>query len=995
MANDQNNLSDPEKLELVVEQFTRRIRDGEHPAISEYQDQHPELKDEIEDLLASVAMIEQLKSSPSQPPSDRRSLNEVSGLKRIGDYEVVGEIGRGGMGIVFEAIHESLGRRVAIKVMPTPLVNSEKYVERFKRESQAAARLHHTNIVGVFGVGEGEGYHYYVMDLVDGQTLSEVVLGLSSGQGSRTTQVPQETQIVSHSQVGSTDAGGSTFLDHTLSPAGLNTPGPHPSNPKETTDSGRLTTRVSPKHFRWAARIGANIADALAYAHESNILHRDIKPSNIILDRKGGVWITDFGLAKDGSNDFNLTKTGDVIGTPQYLSPESLQGLYDERSEVYCLGLTLYELATLKPAYRNGTTAEVIGAIASSSPPSPRKINPRVPIDLSTIIDKSLARNPDKRYQSASELQKDLLAFVEDRPIAARPPSSLENVIKWSRRNPMAAALSAVSALLLVLVAVSATIGYLFTIDALEKEANKSAKLLDQQQETERQRLVAVKENDRAEANITITLQAFDEMFKQVVARGSSSDVNIALDGFEELTGIETSITREDAAFLDKLLVFYDQFAKQNQNNDSLRIESARAFRRVANIYQLIGDTMESTNGYLNAIKSYQYALEQSPDSKDLLISLVQTKCELSSLYRRTQDLTAAISQNESAIALLEDIPAEQLDDRLKLELAKTKNSLGSSSALIVAFERKPPNWWEDMLRGGRGMGPGMGDRRPRRGPEGRGPEGRGPDRRNDSPPPNRSPGDRQSNGDEHPSRPTFGRGGQGRRPGPNGQSKKMDQISSSQSKQAIEILDGLIAKDETNAEYLSIRAKCYCSLAASLRGHDPRKSRELRDKAIDELEGLIAKDPENNEYQFRLALACSLGDPLDSSPEEQVLFQKSVEISDNLIERLPQFLDYHYLRCSVYTKQADRLLKAKQFEESLVAIQKAMNSLDEAVALSHSDRTLRLSLSGLLGHLSRFIQDTEAAGMTKLAADARILADALRQRVRERPPKNNHLPSP
>ena len=149
-----------EILERIVDEFTKRIRAGEHPAISEYQNQHPNLKDEIEDLLASVAMIEQLKSNPSQPvPSNRPSLDKVSKLRQIGNYDVVREIGRGGMGVVFEAVHESLGRRVAIKVMPTPLMNGEKYVERFKQESQAAAKLHHTNIVAVFGVGQGDGYH--------------------------------------------------------------------------------------------------------------------------------------------------------------------------------------------------------------------------------------------------------------------------------------------------------------------------------------------------------------------------------------------------------------------------------------------------------------------------------------------------------------------------------------------------------------------------------------------------------------------------------------------------------------------------------------------------------------------------------------------------------------------------------------------------------------------------------------------------------------------
>ena len=135
------------------------------------------MKDEIEELLASVAMIEQLKGSSEPQPNNKQLLDSVSRLSSIGSYRLVREIGRGGMGVVFEAVHESLGRRVALKIMPTPLVNGDKYVERFKHEAQSAAKLHHTNIVGVFGVGESDGFHYYVMDFIDGQSLSEIIGG--------------------------------------------------------------------------------------------------------------------------------------------------------------------------------------------------------------------------------------------------------------------------------------------------------------------------------------------------------------------------------------------------------------------------------------------------------------------------------------------------------------------------------------------------------------------------------------------------------------------------------------------------------------------------------------------------------------------------------------------------------------------------------------------------------------------------------------------------
>ena len=272
-------------LERVVDEFTQRLRSGELPSIAEYQEKYPALKSELEDLLASVAMIEQLKPVSSEPANQRPSLDEVSKLNQIGSYTVVGEVGRGGMGIVFEAIHESLGRRVAIKVMPTPLVNSAQHVQRFEREAKAAAKLHHTNIVSVFGFGEGDGFHYYVMDLVDGRTLGEVVVGLTD---SFPISQPVTTGRIGEIRV----------ADLREAPPTESVEKPDPSQQfslnDETQTGGQHggaqkgrglqpAKQVSSRHFRWAARIGANIADALSYAHQANILHRDIKPSNLSL----------------------------------------------------------------------------------------------------------------------------------------------------------------------------------------------------------------------------------------------------------------------------------------------------------------------------------------------------------------------------------------------------------------------------------------------------------------------------------------------------------------------------------------------------------------------------------------------------------------------------------------------------------------------------------------------------------------------------------------
>ena len=998
-SNSNSSSANSELLEEVVDEFTRRLRAGEHPSIAEYQEKFPTVKSELEDVLASVAMIEQLKPSAGALTSDRGNLEEVSSLQKIGVYTIVGELGRGGMGIVFEAIHESLGRRVAIKVMPTPLVNSSKHVQRFEREAQAAAKLHHTNIVSVFGAGEGDGFHYYVMDWVDGRTLSEIVAGLSDAfSGSRLDETKAETLVsppldpASDAELSSDDFSLNDQLDASQ------------SSDQIGIGTNLTSVKSGSKHFRWAARIGANIADALSYAHQSNILHRDIKPSNMILDRKGTVWITDFGLAKDNSSELNLTKTGDVVGTPRYLAPESLEGKYDQRSEVYCLGLTLYELATLQPAYAKGTTAEIIGAIATSSPPSPRKVNSKIPIDLSTIIDKAIARDPSARYQTAEAMRADLLAFIEDRPIKARPPSTLENIAKWSRRNPMAAMLSAVSAILLSMVAASTIIGYLFTIDALKNEATKSAQLASEKIESEHQRKAAVKarneaqsyaekmkaQYDRADANVDVTLEAFDEMFSQVISRGSTSPDSNDVEGFEELMGIETTVTRKDTEFLEKLLAFYDRFANQNADNEALLVESARAFRRAGNIHQLVGQYKPSIEAYRKSINLYQRILDDS-DSKNILVALVKVKSELARVLRREsprESWPLALKENQEAISLLESVPVDQLDDELKFEWAKTLNSLGSSSALIAAFKsqggerRSERHAFLDIYRdiydkkvarvssGSARDGQNKGKR-----PRGKSRHGARAKLMQSTA--KQSPDTQKTNSPKRGGNSNRGaRGG-----GMTGTNAEISKILNRLSEQSLELLDQLIESDPQNIEYRSARANTYCSLAASQLVPDPDGASDFRRKAIHELEFLIEQNKDNPAYRFRLALACMLGDFSNPSQDNLELLDRSVELTELLKTQFPQVPDYHSLYGSVMCKESQVLIATGEFGRALKALRYAKNSFDHVVQLQPDNRHLKSRMnSALLNQLRSLADETRNSGKDLIYIDSRALIDQIKQ---------------
>jgi len=315
------------------------------------------------------------------------------------------------MGVVYEAVQEPLGRRVALKVLTTGPATHPTHLERFEREARTAARLHHGNIVPVFGVGSDGGTHYIAMQFIAGAALDEVIAEVRRLRAGEAT----------------TAANGSS--------AWLACPG-------------------GSYHHR-AAGLAAQAADALAYAHRQGVLHRDIKPSNLLLDANGTLWVADFGLAKESGAD-DLTTTGDIVGTLRYLAPERLNGTADARSDVYSLAATLYELLTLHPAFDAADRATLIKQIADGHVVAPRRLDPAIPVDLETVVLKALAREPAARYASAGDLADDLRNMLADRPVHARRLSLLGRGLRWARRNPaLATALSAIVLLAIIVASVS------------------------------------------------------------------------------------------------------------------------------------------------------------------------------------------------------------------------------------------------------------------------------------------------------------------------------------------------------------------------------------------------------------------------------------------------------------------------------------------------------------------------------------------------------------
>jgi WD40 repeat protein/serine/threonine protein kinase len=418
----------------ILEDYFAAIEAGQAVSAESLTARHPQLADRLR------ACISILNLSGRATPGIEGA-GKGPGVTRLGDdFLLVGLIACGGMGIVFEAHQISLKRRVALKVLPFAAALDPRQLSRFQVEAQAAAKLHHTNIVPIFSVGREHGVHYYAMQYIEGRTLAALILELRGEADPTHSDRPTE---------GSSPRGGPP--DTEVAPAGEDsgTPASWPVAPSPP--FGPPANR-SPRmaHFRRVAELGVQAAEALDYAHREGVVHRDIKPSNLMIDSRGNLWITDFGLARVES-DSNLTLTGDIIGTLRYMSPEQSSGDHsrvDHRTDIYSLGATLYEFLTLHPVYDGRDRNELLHHLSVGEPRRPRAWDRSIPRDLETIILRALHRDADHRYRSARELADDLRRFLDGRPILARRPRLWKRAERWVRRHKPLAASIAVTCLL-------------------------------------------------------------------------------------------------------------------------------------------------------------------------------------------------------------------------------------------------------------------------------------------------------------------------------------------------------------------------------------------------------------------------------------------------------------------------------------------------------------------------------------------------------------------
>ena len=630
-------------LGQAADEYSERLNQGESPDIEEYANRYPKVAELIRQVFPALNIL--------KVPAEKESEAELqapksAGTRQLGDYHIVREVGRGGMGVVYEAEQVSLGRKVALKVLPYAAMVDERQLQRFRNEARAAASLRHPNIVQVHFVGCERAVHFYAMDFIEGQTLAELIKHLRrledpAGKGSKEPDQAIEQladsltsgRIASPEADSAPDAPTTTYMQQETS----RTTGDTARTPQGAISTEQSTK--SPAYFRSIAELGVRIAEALDHAHENGVIHRDVKPSNIMLDHTGKPWITDFGLARIEA-DATLTISGDLLGTVRYMSPEQALAkrvVVDHRTDIYSLGATLYELLTLQPVFTGQDRQELLRQVSFEEPQSPRRINRAIPSELEVIVGKAMAKNPTERYDTAQELADDLKRFLADEPIRARRPSILQLTSKWSRRHRT---LVMATILLLVITVMGTTANAILlareqqkTSAALDEAREKSRALRDKNEELKKAR-------QRAEEHQRIARDAVDRLFTKVA---------------EDLKGHPhmTEIRRE---LLEDALEFYQGFLAQKSDDPDIRHETALTYQRVGRIHIELGNFPEARKALEQSLEHLEELASEYPsDTKHTL--------ELASSLSALAFAHFAGSQGEESAAL----QRRQLEIRQKL----------------------------------------------------------------------------------------------------------------------------------------------------------------------------------------------------------------------------------------------------------------------------------------------------------------------------------------
>jgi serine/threonine protein kinase len=597
-----------------MDELTERVQAGEVIDVEALLRDHPDQADQIRELLPALHLLADMAV-----PASSRAESDAAGDRpeELGDFRIVREIGRGGMGIVYEAEQRSLGRRVALKVLPFAATMDPRQLQRFRHEAQAAALLHHPNIVPVYFVGCERGVHFYAMQLIEGASLADALAAQRDAHHVAAPHTPEATAAYHPAPEAHAAQGAHRAHDA------------HRAHEAPTAPVAALSTepgRRGRDYYRRAAELAAQAADALEYAHAMGVVHRDVKPANLLLDARGHLWVTDFGLARFGP-DAGLTVSGDLLGTLRYMSPEQAlarHGLVDHRTDVYSLGATLYELLTLRPAVGGADKQETLRRIAFEEPTAPRKLDRSIPVELETVTLKCLAKNPAERYATAAELADDLRRWLADQTIKAKPPSLRQRAAKWARRHqPVVWAAAAVG--LVGVAAVAALAGL-----AWHKNGQLSAAYA------------------RAERGWRLNRRALDDMSSKVI---------------DDLLARQPALSEDQKDFLKRALAYYQELAAEAGDDEETRAAVAEAYLRVGHISKRLGLTVEAERGYARSRElserlaadyphnpAYQHSLAESLEYLGHLLSVSSRQAEAERCLRQALAISRKLAADFPAV---------------------------------------------------------------------------------------------------------------------------------------------------------------------------------------------------------------------------------------------------------------------------------------------------------------------------------------------------------
>lgn len=649
-----------ERLTRILDDYLSQLEQGVPSNPRALLSEHPDLAEALQLYLDSLTNLQGI-SAGFQDSTGMEAAGEAQDHeRRLGDFILGCEVGRGGMGVVYEARQISLGRRVALKVLPFAAVLDARQIARFKNEAQAAAQVQHPNIVPVFAIGAERGVHYYAMQFIDGLPLDRAIRDLR--RQARLTVEEAEEQPGENSVDRALDEICSTTCRSYL------------------TDSARNRRR----YYETIARIGIEAAEALHAAHEYGVVHRDIKPSNLMLDEQGKIWITDFGLARC-QNSNSLTQTGDVLGTFRYMSPEQARGksaLVDHRTDIYSLAATLYELLTLEPVVAHDADAR---KLADAEPTPLRRHRADIPRDLETVILKALQNDRDDRYATAQEFADDLRRIVEGKTILAQPLSLWDRTLRWSARHQRLMALAT---------AISLCLGLAFGASTLmiarekhraeqneeraEKHLARAIEVVDRFGSQLAERLEAVPgAADVRHELLQETLEYFRE-FARDAAEDQTLQDDIALT-YSKIGVLSDEIGSSQEALQahEQGLVLARRLVAEHPGHLEYQQRLAVCFNNFGLSLTRAGRSAEAQKCFDQAIQLQQALVASQPD---VLPELASTYSNLGLLRTKTNDQAGAGAAFRDAIRLYEDRLRTQPGDLSTLrKLGAAYNNLGAS----------------------------------------------------------------------------------------------------------------------------------------------------------------------------------------------------------------------------------------------------------------------------------------------------------------------------